>query len=54
MQIDFITAVDLSTTPYFTFKLYTPSSIQILAKLEGGSELEVWSDFSLVDTLARI
>ena len=50
MQIDFITAVDISTTPYFKIKLYTPSSIQILAKLEGGSELEVWSDFSSVDT----
>ena len=50
MQIDFITAVDISTTPYFKIKLYTPSSIQILAKLEGGTELEVWSDFSSVDT----
>ena len=50
MQIDFITAVDISTTPYFNIKLYTPSSIQILAKLEGGTELEVWSDFSSVDT----
>ena len=50
MQIDFITAVDISITPYFKIKLYTPSSIQILAKLEGGTELEVWSDFSSADT----
>jgi hypothetical protein len=50
MQIDFTTTIDLSTTPYFKLKLYTPSSIQVLAKLEGGAELEVWSDFSLVDT----
>ena len=50
MQIDFITAVDISITPYFKIKLYAPSSIQILAKLEGGTELEVWSDFSSADT----
>ena len=32
------------------FKLYSSSSIQVLAKLEGGSAIEKWSDFSSVNT----
>ena len=34
----------------FLIKLYSSSSIQVLAKLEGGIDSEVWSDFSLENT----
>ena len=50
LLIDFENIIDISSTPYLTFKLYTPSSIQVLAKLEGGIDSEVWSDFSLENT----
>ena len=47
LLIDFETEIDLSSNPFLSFKLYSPSSIQVLAKLEGGSEMELWSDYSL-------
>ena len=50
LLIDFESEIDLSSNPYLSFKLYSPSSIQVLAKLEGGSELELWSDYSLENT----
>tara|TARA_B100001063_G_scaffold100821_1_gene94145 strand:- start:215 stop:1423 length:1209 start_codon:yes stop_codon:yes gene_type:complete len=50
MEIDFGTTIDLSSNPYFSLKLYTPSSIQVMAKLEGGTAVEVWSDFSSENT----
>ena len=31
-------------------QLYSPSSIQVLVKLEGGTDGEVWSDYSLENT----
>ena len=50
LDIDFETVIDLTSNPYFNLKLYTSSSIQVLAKLEGGIEAEVWSDFSSTET----
>ena len=50
LLIDFETEIDLSSNPFLSFKLYTPTSIQVLAKLEGGSEIELWSDYSLENT----
>jgi hypothetical protein len=50
LVIDYGTAIDLSTNNQFKLKLYSPSSIQVLAKLEGGTEQEVYSDFSDVNT----
>ena len=50
LLIDFENEIDLSSNPYLSFKLYSPTSIQVLAKLEGGSEIELWSDFSLENT----
>ena len=50
MEIDFGTTIDISSNPYFSLKLYTPSSIQVMAKLEGGAAVEVWSDFSSENT----
>ena len=40
----------MNTYNKLKFKLYTPSSIQVLAKIEGGSAVEKWSDFSIVDS----
>ena len=50
LLIDFETEIDLSSNPFLSFKLYSPTSIQVLAKLEGGSEMELWSDYSLENT----
>ena len=50
LLIDFETEIDLSSNPFLSFKLYSPISIQVLAKLEGGSEIELWSDYSLENT----
>ena len=50
MLIDFDSEIDLSSYPFLTFKLYSSSSIQVLAKLEGGTDAEVWSDYSLENT----
>ena len=50
MEIDFGNSIDLSSNPYFNLKLYAPTSIQVMAKLEGGTPLEVWSDFSSENT----
>ena len=41
---------NLNTHNKLKFKLYSSSSIQVLAKLEGGSAIEKWSDFSAVNT----
>ena len=50
LLVDFETEIDLSSNPFLSFKLYSPTSIQVLAKLEGGSEIELWSDYSLENT----
>ncbi|MFD0860589.1 T9SS type A sorting domain-containing protein [Sungkyunkwania multivorans] len=50
MIIDYGTAIDLSTESILKLKFYSPSSVQILAKLEGGTPQEIYSDFSLVNT----
>ena len=42
--------INLNTHNKLKFKLYSNSSIQVLAKLEGGSAIEKWSDFSTVNT----
>ena len=48
LVFDFGSPIDLSTNNILKIKLYSPSSIQILAKLEGGTaNREVWSDFSI-------
>ena len=46
LLIDYNTVIDLSSNPYLSFKLYSTSSIQVMAKLEGGTAVEKWSDFS--------
>lgn len=44
---DYGSAIDLTTNNILKIKLYSTSSIQILAKLEGGSaDREIWSSFS--------
>ena len=44
-------AIDLSYLHQLKVKLYSPTSIKILAKLQGGTTArEIWSDFSLVNT----
>ncbi|WP_345193542.1 T9SS type A sorting domain-containing protein [Algibacter agarivorans] len=48
--IDYGAAIDLSTNNILSFKLYSPTSIQVLAKIEGGTAVEIWSDFSAVNT----
>ena len=50
LQIDYSTVIDLSSNPYLSFKLYSPSSIQVMVKLEGGTAVEKWSDFSSINT----
>ena len=40
--------INLNTHNKLKFKLYSSSSIQVLAKLEGGSAIEKWSDFMLL------
>tara|TARA_B100000900_G_scaffold149256_1_gene126703 strand:- start:352 stop:1038 length:687 start_codon:yes stop_codon:yes gene_type:complete len=42
--------INLNSYNKLRFKLFSSSSIQVLAKLEGGSSVEKWSDFSLVNT----
>ena len=42
--------INLNSHNKLKFKLYSNSSIQVLAKLEGGSAIEKWSDFSSVNT----
>ena len=42
--------INLNNFNKLKFKLFSSSSIQVLAKLEGGSAIEKWSDFSLVNT----
>ena len=32
------------------FKFFSSSSVQVLAKIEGGTPVEKWSDFSLINT----
>ncbi|MGB5982563.1 MAG: T9SS type A sorting domain-containing protein [Nonlabens sp.] len=50
LVIDYGTPIDLSVNSVFKIKLYSPSSIQILAKLEGGMVQEIFSNFSLINT----
>ena len=42
--------INLNTYNKLKFKLFTPSSIQVLAKIEGGSAVEKWSDFSMINS----
>lgn len=49
--IDYERAIDLIDNNVFRLKFRSPKkSVQILAKLEGGTAQEIWSDFSLVNT----
>ena len=50
LLVEFNEEINLSQNPIFSFKLYSPSSIQILVKLEGGTSVELWSDFSIENT----
>jgi hypothetical protein len=49
LNIDYVSEIDLSTNNILRFKIYTPKSIQVLAKIEGGTVKQIWSDFSIVD-----
>lgn len=51
LQVDYESVIDLSTHNILRFKLYTSKSIQILAKIEGGTTnpKEAWSDYSQID-----
>jgi hypothetical protein len=49
--IDYGTSIDLSTNNQLSFKLYSTSSIQVLAKIQGGTTArEIWSTFSTTNT----
>ena len=48
--LNYGTTIDLNNFNKLKFKLYSSSSIQVLAKIEGGSAVEKWSDFSTVNT----
>jgi hypothetical protein len=48
--INYGSVIDLSTKNKLKFKIYSPTAIQVLAKLEGGAVQEVWSDFSKTNT----
>ena len=48
--LNYGTPIDLGNFNKLKFKLYTSSSIQVLAKIEGGSAVEKWSDFSMVNS----
>ncbi|AZQ42843.1 T9SS type A sorting domain-containing protein [Nonlabens ponticola] len=50
LVIDYGAPIDLSVNSIFKLKFYSPSSVQILAKLEGGTVQEIFSDFSQVNT----
>jgi hypothetical protein len=50
LLVDYSTVIDISSNPYLSFKLYSPSSIQVMVKLEGGTAVEKWSDFSSINT----
>ena len=50
LMFDYSTEIDLSSNPHLSFKLYSPSSIQVMVKLEGGTAVEKWSDFSSINT----
>ena len=50
LYVDYGTTIDLSTNNQLKFKIYSPTSIQVLAKLEGGTVQEIWSSFSAVNT----
>jgi len=48
--LDYNEIINLSTHNKLKFKIYSSSSIQVLAKLEGGSAIEKWSDFTLINS----
>ena len=48
--LNYGTPIDLNNFNKLKFKLYASSSIQVLAKIEGGSAVEKWSDYSVVNS----
>ncbi|WP_047547460.1 T9SS type A sorting domain-containing protein [Psychroserpens sp. Hel_I_66] len=50
LVVDYGMPIDLSSNNILKLKFYSPTSVQILAKLEGGSNPEIYSDFSAVNT----
>ncbi len=48
--LNYETPIDLNNFNKLKFKLYSSSSIQVLAKIEGGSAVEKWSDYSVVNS----
>ena len=48
--IDYGAAIDLSVNNILRFKFYSATSVQVLAKIEGGTAVEVWSNFSGINT----
>ncbi len=49
LVINYGAAIDLSTNSVLKIKFYSPISVQILAKLQGGTQQEIYSDFSAVN-----
>ena len=48
--LNYNTQINLNDFNKLKFKFFSSSSVQVLAKLEGGTSVEKWSDFSLINT----
>lgn len=48
LQVIYDAPIDLTLYNQLKFKIYSSKSIQVLAKLEGGIQYEIWSPYSLV------
>lgn len=48
--LNYNTQINLNDFNKLKFKFFSSSSVQVLAKLEGGTPVEKWSDFSLINT----
>lgn len=49
LLINFGTSIDLSTTPLLKIKVYSSMTAPLLAKLEGGTPLEIFADIDVVN-----
>ena len=47
--IDYGEAIDLSSNNILKFKFYSTASVKVLAKIEGGTSAELWSEFSNIN-----
>ena len=48
--LNYNTQINLNDFNKLKFKFFSSSSVQVLAKIEGGTPVEKWSDFSLINT----